>query len=160
MAQIKTQIADGKLIVTVDGFTPFVIGRDMVADSIAEYAMLHGFKQKLVDSASLPSGATLKEKYEAIGETFARLLNPAGTWNKQGEGNGQPTGLLFKALCRLYPAKTQEALRAYLDKLTKEQQAALRKNPKIAPIIETIKAESAKTTGVDSDSLLSELDEI
>ena len=118
------------LTIKVDGKGEFIVRVYEVDQAIKLHATLHGFKQKLVDSASLPSGATLTEKYEAIKETFDRITAVGGTWNKGGEGNSQPSGLLFKALCRLYPDKTTEALRAWLDKQDKAQQAALRKNPR------------------------------
>jgi hypothetical protein len=158
----KIDLTAKSLTITVAGYNPMTIDLNLLNNQeILTMATLHGFKQKLVDSASLPNGATLAEKYDAIRETFTRITAPEGTWNKQGEGaSGQPSGLLFRALCRMYPGKTPDALRTYLDKLDKTQQAALRKNPKVAAIIETIKAESAKTTGIDSDNLLADLDAI
>lgn len=159
--QIATAIENGKLTVTVQGYEPFVFDPAKLNPEIRLHAMLHGGKQKLVDSASLPNGATLAEKYAAIKETFDRITSPDGTWNKGGSGDGsQPSGLLFRALCRKYPEKAPEAIRAWLDGKDKTAQAALRKTPAIAAIIETIKAESAKTSGIDSNDLLYELDEI
>lgn len=159
--QITSKIENGYLTIQVEGKEAMTIHHSHLSPEITIHAILHGCKQKIVDAAALPNGATLTEKYEAMREVFTRITAPDGTWNKQGEGaSGQPSGLLFRALCRMYPGKTPEALRTYLDKLDKTQQAALRKNPKVAAIIETIKAESAKTTGIDSDNLLADLDAI
>jgi hypothetical protein len=156
---IETKIENGKLIVTVAGYPEFVFDPAKLNPEILLHATLHGGKQKLVDSASLPNGATIAEKYAAIKETFDRITAPDGTWNKGGNGDGsQPSGLLFRALCRLYPDKPTDKLKEWLDAQDKQKQAALRKNPKIAAIIETIKAESAKDGGINSDDLLSDLD--
>jgi hypothetical protein len=54
----------------------------------------------------------------------------------------------------MYPGKTPEALRAFLDGKTKSECAALRATPKIAAIIDTLRAPSGD---IDTDDLLSEL---
>ena len=128
-------------------------------------ALAHGLKQKLVDAAAISRNpdtgrsATIDDKYNAVREVYDRLL--AGQWNKgraDGE-SGATGGLLFRALCIVYADKTPDAIREFLGKKTKEQQAALRVVPKIATIIEQLKAVKAKTTDVDTDALLDELND-
>ena len=128
--------------------------------TIMEQSTLHGLKQKLVDAAAISRNpdtgrsATIDDKYNAVREVYDRLL--AGSWNK-GRGDGGSTGnggLLFRALCQMYPNKTPEALRAFLDGKTKSECAALRATPKIAAIIDTLRAPSGD---VDTDGLLAEL---
>ena len=128
--------------------------------TIIEQATLHGLKQKLVDAAAISRNpdtgrsATIDDKYNAVREVYDRLLS--GQWNK-GRGDGSSTGnggLLFRALCQMYPGKTPEALRAFLDGKTKSECAALRATPKIAAIIDTLRAPSGD---IDTDDLLSEL---
>ena len=128
--------------------------------AIIDRATAHGLKQKLVDAAAISrnsdTGATanIEDKYNAVYDVYQRLLN--GEWNKNREGGGGTGGgLLFRALCRLYGRKTPEQIREFLDGKTKAEQSALRANPKIAAIIDTIRAERA--SGVDSDDLLDEL---
>lgn len=157
---IKTSIEDGKLTISMDGFAPLSLTPAILNEANQAYAILHGCKQKICDAAALPKGATEAEKYAAMREVYERITSPEGTWNKQGEGAAFPSGLLFKALCRLYDNKSPEDIRAFLDKKDKKEQAALRANPKVAAIIEEIKAESARDTGIDADSLLSELEDI
>lgn len=141
-----------------------VINTDELDPAIKHYAMLHGLKQKLVDAAAISRNpetgrsATLDDKYDAVREVYNRLFE--GQWNAtRGDGTGSG-GLLFKALCALYPTKSAEDVRAYHDKLTKAEQAALRANSKVAPIIAKLREEgeskAAKT--VDSDALLSGLE--
>lgn len=132
-----------------------------------EAAAIHGLKQKLVDAAAISrnpdtgASATVEDKYRAVKAVYDRLL--AGEWNaKRGEGGASAGSLLFRALVRVYPSKTAEELRAFIDGLDKSKQAALRANPKIAPVIEAIKAEDAARAGDagkdNSDDLLAGLE--
>lgn len=150
------------LVMTPAFGAPIRITAGMLSFEVLRYATMHGLKQKLVDAAAISRNpdtgrsATVSEKLAAVDEVLQRLL--AGEWNKRREGNGGSGGLLFSALCRLYPAKAPEALREFLDGKTDAEKAALRKNPKVAAIIEEIRAERAGDEGVDSDELLGELD--
>jgi hypothetical protein len=137
-----------------------------LSEEIRGQAMLHGLKQKLVDAAAISRNtdtgrsASIDDKFDAVNEVADRLL--AGQWNKsRATGEAKAAGgLLFKALCRMYATKTPEFVRTFLDGKTKEEQAALRTNAKVAAIIAEIKAEDAKsadTTG-ESDDLLKGLE--
>lgn len=143
-----------------------------LSEEIRAHALIHGLKQKLVDAAAVSRNpdtgraASIDDKYNYVREVFDRITSPTGTWNKvRGEGgvSAGAGGLLLRALGRLYPAKTTEELRAYLAPMTGEQQAALRINKKIAPVIAAIKAEDAERRaetgeGDESDELLAGLD--
>ena len=142
-----------QLVLTIAHLTP----------QISAYALMHGLKQKLVDAAAISCNpetgrsATIEDKYEAVAGVYDRLL--AGEWNKPREGGAAVAGgLLFKALCRMYATKTPEYIREFLAKKTDAEKAALRKNPRVAEIIETIKAENAKDDDGSSDALLDELE--
>jgi hypothetical protein len=135
---------------------------NQLSNAILEQAVWHGLKQKLVDAAAISRNpdtgrsATIDDKYNAVREVYDRLL--AGNWNK-GRGDGSSSGnggLLFRALCIMYPNRTPEALRAFLNGKTKSECAVLRATPKIAAIIDTLRAPSGD---VDADDLLSELGE-
>lgn len=134
-----------------------------VAQEVQNQAMLHGFKQKLLDAAALSRNpetgrtATIEDKYQAVRTVYDRLL--AGQWNATREGGGPPGGLLLQALCRMYAGrKTQEELRAFLTEKSDAERTALRKNPRLATLIEAIRAEQGKATNIDTDELLGELD--
>lgn len=135
---------------------------DQLTQDVYQYAGMHGLKQKLVDAAAISRNpetgrtATITDKYQAVKAVFDRLI--AGEWNATREGGGTTGGLLLQALCRLYATKTPEQLREYLAGKTDGEKAALRKNPKVASIIDTIRAESGKAANVDTDELLDELD--
>ena len=153
--ETKVDVAAMELTITTDKGA-IVVKVLELTPAIVDQATLHGLKQKICDAAA--SFKTVGEKHAAMLEVADRIK--AGEWNKRGEGSGAPTGLLLKALVRLYPTKTREDLVDYLAGKDKSQQAALRQNAKIAAMIETIKAESAKTGGADSDAMLDELEAI
>jgi hypothetical protein len=124
-------------------------------------AMLNGMKQKLVDSAAIPCNvdtgrsATIDDKYEAVREVYERLTKESGTWNKQREG-GTASGntLLVRALMQL-TGKPRGEIETFLAVKSKEERAALRKNPKVAEIIVALQA-SESDAGA-SDAMLEEL---
>ena len=157
---IAFEFADGRTLrVYLDTLTP----------TIREAAIMHGLKQKLCDAAAISRdpatgrAATIDTKYDAVKEVFDRITSADGTWNKQREaGAGGSGGLLLAALVRMYAGrKTKDDLRAFLDGKNLSEQAALRKNPRVAEIIEEIKAERAKDgdDDTDSDAMLEELDD-
>ena len=157
---------DGSLRIDVTGFDSLVVQLRDLSDAMIEQAALHGLKQKIVDAAALSRNpdtgrsATAADKYNAMKEVLDRIM--AGEWNKaRGDGSGTGAGgLLFAALCRLYANKDAAEIRAFLDGKTAAEQAALRKNPKVAGVIEIIKAERVKAApeGTDTDDMLAELD--
>lgn len=134
-----------------------------LAGDIQAMATLHGLKQKLVDAAAISRNpdtgrsATIDDKYNAVREVYDRLL--AGQWNKgRADGSVGRGGLLFRALCILYADKSPEAIRAFLEKKTKTEQAALRATPKIAAIIDDIRAADAESGDApDVEAMLDEL---
>jgi hypothetical protein len=131
-------------------------------NSIMEYAIFHGLKQKLVDAAAISRNpetgraATIEDKYQAVKTVYDRLL--AGQWNAIREGGAGNGGLLFKALCRLYPNRSPESIMEYLAAKSDKEKTALRGNAKVAAMIETIREETGKTANVDTDAMLGELE--
>ena len=135
-----------------------------LSPTIVAQAIIHGLKQKLVDAAAISRNpetgraASVQDKFDAVKEVYDRLL--AGEWNKRREGgSGASGGLLFRALCRMYDGKkTADDIRAFLEGKTDAEKAALRKNSKVAAIIEEICAESVKDGDVNADELLADLE--
>lgn len=134
---------------------------DLNADIVA-HAVLHGLKQKLVDAAAISRDpitgktADINTKYNSVKDVFDRITGEHPEWNKRAGGSGVSGGLLFRALCRLYDRKSPETIKEFLDGQTKKAQAALRANPKIAAIIDEIRAEGGPE--IDTDELLNELE--
>ena len=140
------------------------ITASQLTNHVMEYAIFHGLKQKLVDAAAISRNpetgrpATVEDKYQAVKTVYDRLL--AGQWNATREGGGNAGGLLLQALCRMYAGrKTPDQLREFLADKSDAEKTALRKNPRVAAIIEDIRAEQGKAANIDTDELLGELDE-
>lgn len=162
---ISVAISDDHTTLTL-GFAnqrQLVLSTGQLSMEIIAQALAHGLKQKLVDAAAISRNtetgraASIDDKFDAVKEVYDRLL--AGEWNKKREGGvGGSGGLLFRALCRMYAGKKSEAdIKGFLDSKTDAEKAALRKNSKVAAIIEEIRAESDKG-GASSDELLAGLE--
>jgi len=151
---------NGALTLAFSNGAGFTVHMSDLTPEIATQCLMHGLKQKLCDAAAISRNpdtgrsATVGDKYNAVREVYDRLL--AGQWNKTREGGAGATGgLLFRALCITYPAKTPETIREYLAKRTAEEKTALRK--KFAELIATLKAPA--DDGTDVDGMLDELND-
>lgn len=154
LGKVTLDFEHGKVI-TVDAMN---LSHDILAQAI-----MHGLKQKLVDAAAISRDpetgltASIETKFEAVDDVAKRLLE--GEWNKRREG-GPTGGLLKRALIKMYEGRlTVEQVEAYLDAKSDKEKAALRKNGKIAVIIEELRLADAKAKGGDAGvDLLAELD--
>lgn len=154
-----TMLPNGLMLTFSNGKELRLLASDLSPTIVAQ-AIVHGLKQKLVDAAAISRNpetgraASVEDKFAAVNEVYERLL--AGEWNKRREGESASGGLLLRALVE-YTGKDAETLKPWLDAKTDAERAALRKNPKVAAIIATLRP--VKDTGVDSDALLGELDD-
>ena len=165
---IKTAVdtANAALTIVTDAGGISVQLGDLSDDIIRQLA-LHGLKQKICDAAAIPRNtetgrsASVEEKFAAMQRVANSLL--AGEWGvKRGEGDGvSGQSLLFRALQRLYPDLSADDVRTKIAGWDKKQQAAIRKNARVAPIILELQAEDAARTttsgGIDTDAMLDEL---
>ena len=156
-----TIISDTLALTFANGETLIMRGGTLNSD-VQQYAMMHGLKQKLVDAAAISRNpetgraATVEDKYQAVKAVYDRLLT--GQWNAAREG-GNAGGLLAQALTRMYAGrKTVEDIKAFLAEKSDAEKAALRKNPRVAQIIEDIRAEQGKAADIDTEELLGELE--
>ena len=162
-ATITAAINGNTLTLTFANGETLTMRADALNSDVQQYAMMHGLKQKLVDAAAISRNpetgraATVEDKYQAVNVVYNRLLR--GQWNATREGGGNTGGLLAQALTRMYAGrKTAEDIRAFLDEKTDAEKTALRKNPRVAQIIEEIRAEQGKAANIDTDELLGELE--
>ena len=139
------------------------ITASQLTNNVMEYAVFHGLKQKLVDAAAISRNpetgraASVEDKYQAVKTVYDRLL--AGQWNAVREGGGATGGLLLQALVRMYAGrKTPDELKTFLADKSDAEKTALRKNPRVAAIIEEIRAETGRAASIDTDELLGELE--
>ena len=156
--------SDGTLVLNFRHGEVLRLHPESLAPEIQRAAMIHGLKQKLVDAAAISRdtatgrAATIATKYDAVREIFDRITGENPSWNKpRAGGAGGQGGLLARAIAR-YKNVPVEAAKAYLDRLTDAQKQALRVDPRIATIINQLRAESAKPAGIDTDALLGGLD--
>lgn len=162
-AAISATIDGSTLTLTFANGETLTMRGDALNNDVQRYAMMHGLKQKLVDAAAISRNpetgraATVEDKYEAVKVVYDRLLS--GQWNAAREGGGNAGGLLAQALVRMYAGrKTAEDIKAFLAEKTEAEKTALRKNPRVAAIIEEIRAEHGKAASIDTDELLGELE--
>lgn len=162
-ATISATINGNTLALTFVSGETLTMHGDALNSDVQQYAMMHGLKQKLVDAAAISRNpetgraATVEDKYQAVKAVFDRLLG--GQWNATREGGGNAGGLLAQALTRMYAGrKTAEDIKAFLAEKSDAEKTALRKNPRVAQIIEDIRAEQGKAAGIDTDELLGELE--
>lgn len=155
---------DGTLVLTFRHGEILRIHPESLAPEIQRTAMLHGLKQKLVDAAAISRdtatgrAATIATKFDAVKEIFDRITGENPSWNKpRAGGAGGQGGLLARAIAR-YKSVPVEQAKAYLDRLTDAQKQALRVDPRIATVINELRAESAKPAGIDTEALLDGLD--
>lgn len=149
-ATIGTEILPGNTIrfhVKGAGFVDMRL--DAVSESNKDRAMIHGFIQRISDAAAIGrdpetgKAADPATKLEAMSRLVAHYETGTTEWSRV-QAAGPRGGLLFEALCRMYPDKAADAIRTYLDGLSDKQQAALREDDEVAPVIAAIKAEKAK----------------
>jgi len=160
---VAATIAGPILTLTFSNGMALTVDANALTPDIQQQAMMHGLKQKLIDAAAIARDpetgrtATIDDKYNAVFEVYNRITLPEGsTWNKSrtnGESTGNKGGLLARAMMRI-TSKSRAEITAFLDAKTKEEIAALRKNPRIAEVIAQLQVETANTSGVDSDALL------
>ena len=162
-ATITAAINGNTLTLTFANGETLTMRADALNSNVQQYAMMHGLKQKLVDAAAISRNpetgraATVDDKYQAVNAVYNRLLS--GQWNATREGGGNVGGLLAQALTRMYAGrKTAEDIKAFLAEKTDAEKTALRKNPRVAAIIEDIRAEQGKAANIDTDELLGELE--
>jgi len=161
---IATEITGTTLALTFADGEVFTLDATTLTGEVQTYAMMHGLKQKLVDAAAISRdpvtgrAATIATKRTAVREVFDRLIS--GQWNKVREGGTATTGgLLYMALCRLYADKTPERIKEFLAGKSDAEKAAMRKNPKVADIIEQIKLEQGRDgDGTPGEDILNELE--
>lgn len=138
-----------------------VLDISKISASNLAYAVFHGLKQRGVDTAALPANtktglaAPATEKAQAIDGMLDHLESGSADWtvNKIAGVKG---GYLYEALCKMYGhQKAPSEIREWLDKLSPAEQAALREDADVAPVIAEIKkAKTADAPKMDTKALL------
>lgn len=140
------------------------------ADIIRRAACVGMAQVRIVDAAAIgvadkdgnviPADKRVAMKHAAMARLVEHYETGTSQWSRVSEG-GPTGGYLFDALCKMYGhKKAPSEIRAYLDGLSAKEQAALREDDEVAPVIAAIKAERAKldpTPKPDTKGLLANL---
>lgn len=122
-------------------------------------AATHGAEQKLGDEMAYTPKKdevppSLADKIEWIDELIARLNSLEWKTEREG-GGGLPGGaILLQALCEL-SGKDKNEMRAFLQPLTKDERAMLKRTSPVKEKIAEIETALAAKNGVTSESVLS-----
>lgn len=162
---VSAAATNGLLILTFANGKILTVDSAALSKEIYHAAAMHGLKQKLIDGAAIARDpetgrtATIDDKYAAVLDIYTRITDTdAPTWNKAraaGEAGGASSkgGVFITALMRM-TSKSRDDINAWLEPLSKEQVAALRKNPRVVELMRLIQAERTDTSAVDTDALL------
>lgn len=149
----------------------FALALDRLSDGARAAAVAFGVARKVTNAAALDAGASVEEKWTAVKEVAQRLAS-GGDWNAAsrvaGGGSGA-SGLVVLALARVYGtdlAAAEATIARTMEKKGIDRKAALvlwAGTDKVAAAMAAIRAEraaaKASKAGVDSDSLLGELED-
>jgi len=160
------------ILFTVAGAGEITLTLSALSDDVRSRAMAHGLVQKISDAAAIPkadlSGDPATDaatKLAAMRAVADRLI--AGDWVKRsGDGASPVSGVIYRAF-HLYALEaaaakkaappTPEQTRAVYDARDRAGQLSLRSIPRIAEIIETLKAATPASSKIDTAALLGEL---
>lgn len=139
------------------------------ADIVRRAACVGMAQVRIVDAAAVSrtkKDGTLRTKEEMIAVKHARMADliahyETGTaeWSRVAASSGPAGGYLFEALCEMYAGKQEpKQIREFLDGLSGKEQAALREDDEVAPIIARVKAKKAEgQPKVDTKGILGKL---
>lgn len=149
---------------TVRGAGQVTVDFEMLHPTIVARAAVHGMIQRISDAAAISRNtenglaATPADKLLAMEKLVAHYHSGTDQWSRVQSG-GPKGGLLFKALCEMYgDDKTPEEIREFLDSLSDKEQAGLRLDSEVAPIIARLKEEEdVKRPAMDVSALKAKL---
>lgn len=164
---ITHAIADQTIMFNVKGLGTIALDMTRLHPAIMQKAAIHGLIQRISDAAAMSRTddegriipeATLNEaKFEAMSALVNHYATGTSEWSRVSEA-GPRGGILFKALCRMYPERKPDEIREWLDGQSKANQAALRASEKVRAAITAIEAEMVTASPkVDTDALLADL---
>jgi hypothetical protein len=161
MVEPVIDVAAGTVTFNVRGHDSLTLHMDKVhADNVRRAAFV-GFAQvRIVDAAAvglsdqdgkiIPAGIRDKMKFDRMAALIAHYESGTPEWSRvRGDGAAE-TGVLFRALCIVYPNRTPKEVREWLDGHTKAEQAQMRLSQSVRAAIATF------TDGSAGDALIAE----
>lgn len=152
------ELVGGKLVFNVLGAGSVIFDPMICIPEVQDQFLYHGAIQRISDRAAIGRdpetghSATPAEKLEAICELINHY-HAGGAWSMV-QSAGPKGGVLFRALCVMYPQRDAHELSEWLKGKSKKEQAALRASDAVRAVIATF--ETPKTS-VDVESLLGEI---
>ncbi len=129
-------------------------------DNVA-HAAIHGFIQRISDGAAMSRDpetgqpATPADKHARMQSIAEHYMSGVAEWSMRREGAGVEGGLLFRALSKLYPKKTPEEVKAFIEGVSTKERVALMVSPKVKPIVDELR--SAAVGNIDVEDILAKL---
>lgn len=158
---ITHEVAGNVITFHVKQAGDIVFNMDAVSPANRERAAIHGFIQRISDGAAMSRDpetgqpATPADKLARMQAIAEHYQSGSGDWSMRREGNGVEGGLLFRALTRLYPNKSADELRAFIEGVSTKERAALMVSPKVKPIVDEIR--SAAVGDINAEDILAKL---
>lgn len=154
---------EGSILFEVRDAGKLELRLENLAPTVVRYAALHGLKQRIADAAALGFNseenryATAEEKFRAMAGLVEHYNSGSPDWSVRLAGQPKQS-LLLRCLVEAYPAKSLEALQAYVAELDAKQKRALLASKALAPIAERLRAQAAPVDAQETaERLLAQL---
>ena len=138
-----------------------VFDMDKVNPANVSHAAIHGFIQRISDGAAMSRDpqtgqpATPADKHARMQSIAEHYMSGVADWSMRREGVGIEGGLLFRALSKLYPNKSADELRTFIEGVSTKERAALMVSPKVKPIVDELRA--ASVGDINAEDILAKL---
>ena len=178
MIDAKKRVNSSYSFATVDGKQEFTFGTigklvfdpALVSAENRARAMMHGFKQRIIDNAAIKAEdngkVNVQDKFDAMRQIIDHLESGATDWNvkQAARATGPDAGLLIRALIEMGKTASVEAANVLFERLaakreiTREEAIKLLWDAKDVGLkVAELRAE-ARTGKVDADDLLDDLE--
>lgn len=178
MLDAKKRVNSAYTFAVVDGKQEFNFGAvgkltfdpALVSAENRARAMMHGFKQRIIDNAAIKAEdngrVNVQAKFDAMKQIIDHLESGAADWNvkQAARATGPDVGLLIRALIEMGKTATVEAANVLFERLavkreiTRDEAVKLLWDAKDVGLkVAELRAE-AKTGKVDADDLLDDLE--
>ena len=128
----------GSVLTIVHGEDKLVLDAMTLTPELQTYAMVHGIKQRIMDTGAVSKGATAAERFTMMGRTLG-ILRDEKVWSLRGEGGDNEGGLFFRAVCKMHSGLSPEKVAAWLDQMPKETILKMRAAPKYKMVMAELK---------------------
>jgi hypothetical protein len=127
-----------------------------MSESLIVKAALEGCDHSIGDAGALPSGSTLKDKFEAMKARAEWLESGSEEWTS-GRSDGEGS-ILFAAIMLAEPSRDPIKLKLFLSEQTASWKNKAMASTRYSEQVAQVRADRAKT--VDEDELFADLEEL